>query len=678
MTKTVNMSAKEGRQNLRKSISRTLLFVILPVVAVGLIGIITFLNAQASKSMTESSSFGLENEAGKNCAEISSKILNILSTYDQYIETLETVRFSGTSAINEYLSPSVNVSDMVGNGVYGGLEDGTWLDASGWTPDAGYNFKEKDWYIAGKDSEKFVFGVPYIDTEMSGSMVVTASRKVTLADGRAGVMAVDIELNKIVDVVNGYAPLGYGRSMLLDRSFILTYSNAAFNGTSASEHPEDKMLSQIAAHTTAGDTGVFKIKDEGGTFFVAISKVEGTSWSLVSGVSEKLVLADAVKFRNIAIIIMFVVLFIIVAIVLVAINRIISKPVKELTNGIIKISEGDFTVSMPKNNGNEIGLINEEMTNYVEKMKATIVDIQERAAQLRTDSDLTKQSSNFMTEEANNQSLSMSQIEMAMDGIARAVTELAGNATDLAQSVSELTDKGNSTNEVMARLVKRADSGQKDMNAVEDTMGNITNSMNEMNEVVNLVRESADKINEIVDMIDSIASQTNLLSLNASIEAARAGEAGRGFAVVADEIGTLASNSQSAAKEIASIISKITGDIGNLAEKSQENMTAIGESSLAVKKAEESFSKIHGELNEAAETMMKMIGMMGDVNDIATNVAAISEEQSASTEEVMATVENLAKSAEDIADTSKNVESAANSVSESAVSINDALSHFQI
>ncbi|MBR1572845.1 MAG: methyl-accepting chemotaxis protein [Lachnospiraceae bacterium] len=662
---------------LKRSIGKTLLMVILPVVAIGLITIIVILNSQASKSMTTSSKSGLESEAGKNSAEISSEVMTIISAYNQFVETLETVPFADTNAMNAYLAPSMEISPMAKNGVYGGLEDGTWIDPSGWTPDADYVITEKDWYKQGKESEEFVFGAPYVD-DSTGKMVVSASRKVTLADGRTGVMAVDIDLEEIVNTVSAYTPLGYGKSMLLDGEFILTYINEEYNGTSASDHADDEFLTQIAGHTNAKDTGVYNIKDGNTTYIVAISDVPGTTWSLISTVDEKLVLADSVRFRNIAVIFMIIVLLVIVAIVLLAVRRIISKPVNNLTHSITQVSNGDFTATMPSSNGDEIGLISSEMSHYVEKMKATIIDIQNRATQLKTDSNSSKDASNFMTEEANTQSISMNQIQEAMDGIAHAVTDLAENATDLAQSVDELTRKGNSTNDVMKELVKQADVGQRDMTNVKNTMTDISSSMGEMNDVVNVVRESADKINEIVEMIDSIASQTNLLSLNASIEAARAGEAGRGFAVVADEIGNLATNSQNAAQEIAGIIGEITSEIGTLSEKSQDNMGAIENSSEAVEKAGESFHKIFGDLNSAADTMQSMIGMMDDVNEIAANVAAISEEQSASTEEVMATVEELAKSAEDIADTSQNVEHAANSVSDSAVSINEALSQFKI
>ena len=97
-----------------------------------------------------------------------------------------------------------------------------------------------------------------------------------------------------------------------------------------------------------------------------------------------------------------------------------------------------------------------------------------------------------------------------------------------------------------------------------------------------------------------------------------------------------------------------------------------------VEKAGTSFSKIYEDLNSAASVMQDMIGMMGEVNDIASSVAAISEEQSASSEEITATIYTLAESANQIATESQGVENVANSVSDSALAINDELSKFKI
>ena len=160
--------------------------------------------------------------------------------------------------------------------------------------------------------------------------------------------------------------------------------------------------------------------------------------------------------------------------------------------------------------------------------------------------------------------------------------------------------------------------------------------MNQMRRAMDNIQQTSKQVVGIIKAIEDIASQTNLLSLNASIEAARAGEAGRGFAVVAGEIGNLANESARAVNTTRELIGVSLSEI----EKGNQLATDVLESlSTAVREMENVNVMIQNSAESAVLQMQSMYKIKDGVEEMAQGVqdnSAMSEETSATSEELAA------------------------------------------
>ena len=155
---------------------------------------------------------------------------------------------------------------------------------------------------------------------------------------------------------------------------------------------------------------------------------------------------------------------------------------------------------------------------------------------------------------------------------------VAGSILDITDSKknkeieSEMRTSVNNLTTALAEMTKTVDQATKDMTGVADKQAEIVKS-------TDVINESVEASLRIIDIIQDIASETNLLSLNASIEAARAGEAGRGFAVVAEEVGRLAVTSTNTSEEIAQTLNHMSETIKSMVDKTvgiNENISSQG------------------------------------------------------------------------------------------------------
>ncbi|MBQ2579782.1 MAG: methyl-accepting chemotaxis protein, partial [Lachnospiraceae bacterium] len=162
------------------------------------------------------------------------------------------------------------------------------------------------------------------------------------------------------------------------------------------------------------------------------------------------------------------------------------------------------------------------------------------------------------------------ELSATMQEVANSAGVINSNTEAVRVEVDEMAEKSRQINEYSKSMKEHADvMEQNAKSTMDETNDKVQQILESLNQAIS-DSQSVDQVNSLTDDIMNIASQTNLLSLNASIEAARAGEAGRGFAVVAGEIGTLAENSRQTASNIQEINTVVVNAVHNLSDNAND------------------------------------------------------------------------------------------------------------
>ncbi len=663
------------------SVRKNLLILILPLLALVVIVIMLINFTNTKNIMTDFTYQELEEESRYHASVIESWKTEMISVLNMVQNTLETMDFkSSAEELNFLTKVTEYMIESIPFGMYEGGADGTYLDGSGWVPDSDYIIAERDWYKDGLNNDSFEFGNPYLDAN-TGSFIVSASTRLNRDDKTVMVAAVDIPLDDMTQMVSEIQVMNAesGFAFLVDSSSdtILAHKESEWNAYVISEQDSNFIFANVASHLEEDSFAIYEMEQQGKKYFVAMEPVEGTRWVLVSCVAQSEVF-EKLNQMSVLYLAIAVIAIVISALVIGRVIHVTVLPITGLTESISRISDGDFVVKIEPKGNDEITVMSAAMKKYVSEMSSVIADIRRISSQLEENAMSGKHSSVTLKENAHTQAQAMSDMQSAIEQLAHAVNEIAENATSLAQAVESANTQGTQANTQMQETVGMADKGYQDMQKVQTGMQNVVCSMKELEEVVTSVGESTEEINHIIQLIGSIASQTNLLSLNASIEAARAGEVGRGFAVVADEIGKLADESARAVQQIGEIIGKITNQVTDMIGKTNISVGTIEENSVSIEEACLSFKDIFDDIvstGNVIETMLKEIQM---VNDVAGNMAAISQQQSASTEEISATIDNMTQTAKDVATESGYVENSAEVLTESAKALSEYMGRFKI
>ncbi len=231
------------------------------------------------------------------------------------------------------------------------------------------------------------------------------------------------------------------------------------------------------------------------------------------------------------------------------------------------------------------------------------------------------------------------QVSQGSGHLADGAQALADGATEQAGAIQELTATIESVTGISEESCINAENAASNAKEAAIKAGSTREDMHNLTQAMERITETSKEIENIIAAIEDIASQTNLLSLNASIEAARAGEAGRGFAVVADQIGKLASDSAQSAINTRTLISKSLVEIDGGNQIVTNTVSAI-DSVLT------SMEEFAGAAAGAAEASRIQTDMLKQIESGINQISEVVQSNSASAEETSAISEELSAQSE--------------------------------
>ena len=375
-------------------------------------------------------------------------------------------------------------------------------------------------------------------------------------------------------------------------------------------------LEKLSTDADGFDDNIYPLLPNQGAAPWAVMRKTQEGWWVITEVSDDEAMASQRRALVLLWVAMAVALVVLAGGLFLTLRRGVSAPLRELTQAITLIAQGDLTQPFRSQRRDEVG----DLVREVEGMRLRYVDMLQQ-----------------VNTAAHSIASASSQIAQGNGDLAERTENTANRLARSAQSIEEVThgvrqsaDAALQAHQLSASAVEVASRGGQVVSDVVATMDDINTSSR--------------KIGDIIGVIDGIAFQTNILALNAAVEAARAGEQGRGFAVVAGEVRSLAQRSAEAAKEIKALINTSVSKVESGAQLVQNAGLTMDEIVSSVQRMGDIIGEISAAATEQSERISQVNQDVTELDQMTQQNASLVEESAAASQSMREQASRLEQS----------------------------------
>ncbi len=556
---------------------------------------------------------------------------------------------------SDVLDKMVKVADLDTDNIQGvfvaDIDSNASITSAGTISGDDYDVTTRAWYDC-VTSEKTVLTKPYISAS-TGKTILSAATPVYGTDKKViGVVGIDVVIETITNMMQNYTIGESGYCMLLTTDGTFVY------------HPNTDLIDTLIQDMNISERVVTAVNDQssqlmtykvnGGRKYGYIMPINDTGFIALSCIPNGQYYSSLVT----AVLLLLGVIMIGLVFVLLFIGKLSGKivsPLIQLNNVAMELANGNLDVTIDVHSEDEVGELAGSIDKTVTRLKEYIDYIDEISevlgnmadgklaidlkyayiGEFQKVKDAFNNISTSMTEVMTGIVEGADQVSVGSDDLAKAAQGMAENTETQAAAVEELLATATTVADQVKENRDKSDQSAAYTNEVANVMEESKSQMTQMRQAMDKIQESSKQVVSVIKAIEDIASQTNLLSLNASIEAARAGEAGKGFAVVAGEIGGLANQSADAVNTTSELINVSLSEI----EKGNEIVNAV---MTSLEDAVERVRVANGMIQETAQTADAQMKSIDQIRDGIEDISQVVQDNSAMAEETSATSEELA------------------------------------